>query len=259
MSSQAISQKPTTQTQIIRKNIAAIAKVQKKEDGRRSASDRMADAITHFSGSMAFVIFHCIWFGVWIVLNVGLVRIRHFSDFDPFPFGLLTMIVSLEAIFLSTFVLISQNRMAKLSEQRAELDLHVNLLAEQKATKALEMLDLIIQQLNTVRRFNIEHDPEIEALKKSPNPDEVLHVMRDAVEERVAKAKEDVKRAVTGEVKKAVGEITDEIEEVREDVEEVTGETKAVRAEVKDVSDKMKAVASEVQEVKEKIEEPTHA
>ena len=69
-----------------------------------SASLRLADSITAFSGSMRFVALHVIWFGAWILLNLTVL------DFDPFPFGLLTMIVSLEAIFLSTFVLISQNR-----------------------------------------------------------------------------------------------------------------------------------------------------
>ena len=69
-----------------------------------SAELRIADAITAFSGSMRFVVLHVIWFGGWIALNLFV------PDFDPFPFGLLTMLVSLEAIFLSTFVLISQNR-----------------------------------------------------------------------------------------------------------------------------------------------------
>lgn len=71
---------------------------------RASASLRMADVITAFSGSMRFVVLHVIWFGAWVLLNLSVLR------FDPFPFGLLTMLVSLEAIFLSTFVLISQNR-----------------------------------------------------------------------------------------------------------------------------------------------------
>lgn len=71
---------------------------------RESAALRIADVITDFSGSMRFVVLHVVWFGIWVVLNLTVMR------FDPFPFGLLTMVVSLEAIFLSTFVLISQNR-----------------------------------------------------------------------------------------------------------------------------------------------------
>ena len=77
-----------------------------EHSARRAASAtlRLADTITAFSGSMRFVALHVIWFGAWILLNLTVL------DFDPFPFGLLTMVVSLEAIFLSTFVLISQNR-----------------------------------------------------------------------------------------------------------------------------------------------------
>jgi uncharacterized membrane protein len=71
---------------------------------RASAVLRAADAITAFSGSMRFVALHVVWFGAWILINLFVI------PFDPFPFGLLTMVVSLEAIFLSTFVLISQNR-----------------------------------------------------------------------------------------------------------------------------------------------------
>ncbi|HEV2765637.1 MAG TPA: DUF1003 domain-containing protein [Pyrinomonadaceae bacterium] len=249
-----------TQTELIRKNISAITEVQRQEDGRRSPLDRVADGITKFSGSMTFVILHVIWFGVWVLLNVGLVRLPRVSEFDPFPFGLLTMIVSLEAIFLSTFVLISQNRMARLSEQRAELDLHVNLLAEQKATKALELLDQITEQLNSLKRFNFRRDPEVEALKVSPEPQEVLQVMREAVaeeaEEVKQKVKQEVKDEVKGEVKdevkdEVVKEISGEFESVRRDVDEVTGETEVVKAEVREMDDKVEAVADELQEMKQ--------
>jgi uncharacterized membrane protein len=92
---------------------------------RRSSQDRAADAITRFAGSMLFVYLHVGWFVVWIVLNVAVPR-----PFDKFPFGLLTLIVSLEAIFLSTFVMISQNREAQRSEIRAQLDFETNVLGE---------------------------------------------------------------------------------------------------------------------------------
>jgi len=91
---------------------------------RRRLQDRMADRITDFAGSMAFVYLHVVWFAVWIVVNVTGWR------FDPFPFGLLTLIVSLEAIFLSTFVMISQNRESSRSDLRAELDFETNALSE---------------------------------------------------------------------------------------------------------------------------------
>jgi uncharacterized membrane protein len=92
------------------------------------AQDRAADEITDFAGSLKFVYIHSVWFGIWIALNVGLLGAA--LKFDPFPFGLLTMIVSLEAIFLSTFVMVSQNRQAARADVRSELDFETNLRSE---------------------------------------------------------------------------------------------------------------------------------
>jgi len=90
--------------------------------------DRVADAITNFAGSLRFVYLHSVWFGIWIVLNVGILSAG--AAFDKFPFGLLTMIVSLEAIFLSTFVMVSQNRQSARDGVRAQLDFETNVRAE---------------------------------------------------------------------------------------------------------------------------------
>jgi uncharacterized membrane protein len=227
MSTQSISQ-----NEIIRKNISAISEMQRRDVAARKPQERISDSITRFSGSTLFVILHVIWFGLWILLNIGLVHVPRLSEFDPFPFGLLTMIVSLEAIFLSTFVLISQNRMSALSEKRAELDLQVNMLAEQKAAKTLELLEHIAQQLDSVYdRFNYKTDPEIQALKVSPEPHEVLKVMEDAVADQA--------REVAHEIKKTVKDITGEVEAVHEDV--------------KDMNKKVKRVASDMREVKEEM------
>ena len=92
------------------------------------AQDRVADRITNFAGSLNFVYLHSVWFGIWVLINVGLIGVS--AEFDKFPFGLLTMIVSLEAIFLSTFVMVSQNRQAARSDLRAELDFETNLRSE---------------------------------------------------------------------------------------------------------------------------------
>ncbi|MEU8691360.1 DUF1003 domain-containing protein [Streptomyces sp. NPDC048665] len=94
----------------------------------RTSQDRFADAITAFSGTMGFVYLHAAWFAVWIALNLGLFGAA--DVFDPYPFGLLTMIVSLEAIFLSTFVMVSQNRQAARENVRADLDFETNLRVE---------------------------------------------------------------------------------------------------------------------------------
>jgi len=221
-----------SQNQIIRKNIMAISDMQRKDVAARKPQERISDLITRFSGSMVFVYLHAVWFGLWILLNLNLIKLPYLTEFDPFPFGLLTMVVSLEAIFLSTFVLISQNRMAGISEKRSELDLQVNMLAEQKAAKTLELLEHIAQQLSAVSdRFNYQTDPEIQTLKVSPEPQEVLQVMEDAV---AAEAQE-----VTRKIEAAVKDITGEVEAVREDV--------------KDVDEQVKSVAKDVREVKEEI------
>ena len=229
MSSEALSQ-----NEIVRKNTAAIAEMQRKVTAARSLAGRIADAITDFTGSMAFVYLHVVWFGFWILLNIGLVHVPHVSEFDPFPFGLLTMIVSLEAIFLSTFVLISQNRLAQAAEKRAELDLQVNLLAEQKATKVLEMLDQITVQLDQVsNRFNYRRDPEVEALKVSPEPQEVLQVMEETVKTEDAKVRE------------AVKDITDEVEAVHEEVKRTSGKLDEVAEDVEEIKQEVKARTGE--------------
>jgi uncharacterized membrane protein len=107
--------------------------------------NRVSDAITHFSGTIAFVILHGLWFAIWIAVNLGWTP--HVAVFDPYPFNFLTLIVSLEAIFLSTFVLMSQNRMSYQAERRAHLDLQINLLAEQETTAILQLLQRICRHL----------------------------------------------------------------------------------------------------------------
>ena len=223
-----------SQGDIMRKNIAAVTEAQRQVSEAQTTEGRMGDAITSFAGSMAFVYIHTVWFGLWILLNVGLIHIPHISEFDPFPFGLLTLIVSLEAIFLSTFVLISQNRLACASERRAELDLQVNLLAEQKATKALEMLDQIARQLDKMSsRATFKPDPEVEALKVSAEPKEVLA----AIDETVKEETEQVKKEVT----KAVEDITDEMEAVRTDAQRTSGELENVARDVGEIKEKLEA------------------
>ncbi len=120
------------------RNVRAIAKLEQNAMADRSSADRLSDAITWVAGSSGFVAAHIIFFTVWITLNVGL--IASVPIFDPYPFSFLTLVVSLEAIFLSIFVLMSQNRAARLADRRAHLDLQVDLLAERELTAMLHML-----------------------------------------------------------------------------------------------------------------------
>jgi len=116
---------------------------------------------------MLFVYVHAIWFGLWIYINTGLLGN---NAFDPFPFSLLTLIVSLEAIFLSTFVLISQNHAAQVADKRADLDLQINLLSEHEITRLLTLMDAIADHFD----IDIPEKPEVEELKKDVEAEEVL-------------------------------------------------------------------------------------
>jgi uncharacterized membrane protein len=157
-------------SEVVLRNIATLVERRHKFEQRKSLQDRMADLLTAFSGSMLFVYLHALWFGVWIAINLGWLGIK---PFDPFPFGLLTMIVSLEAIFLSTFVLISQNRSSFLADKRADLDLQINLLAEHEITRILTLVDAMAE------RMGIEeaHDAEMEALEQNIAPEVILDEM----------------------------------------------------------------------------------
>ena len=129
---------------VVERNIRAIFKLRAQASRERTVEHRLADGITRLSGRMAFVYAHAVWFGAWLALNAGWFGMR---AFDPYPYGLLTMIVSLEAIFLSTFVLISQNRISDESDRRADLDLHVGLLTEAELTRVLKMLRAVHEKL----------------------------------------------------------------------------------------------------------------
>jgi len=154
-------------SQIIERNIRTIIQLRLRAARARSVQDRLADAITTFSGRMVFAYVHIVWFGVWILLNTGWVGVR---AFDPFPYGLLTMVVSLEAIFLSTFVLISQNRLSAETEHRADLDLHIGLLTEHELTRVLQMLDAIQDKLG----IDNDADSDLADLEMETKPEDVL-------------------------------------------------------------------------------------
>src|SRR5919107_1088943 len=126
--------------------------VNEEVEERATVVQRVADWLAWFSGSILFLFLHAVWFGVWIALNVGLVHVPGLSGFDPFPFGLLTMIVSLEAIFLSTFVLISQNRQVEKDKVRGDIEYDVNIKAEMEVGELHQKIDHIHAEM--MRRFN---------------------------------------------------------------------------------------------------------
>jgi uncharacterized membrane protein len=163
---------------IIEQNIHTIIHTRQVAANQRTMEERLADAITSFSGRMYFVYFHIVWFGIWVLINLGYFGIK---PFDPYPFGLLTMVVSLEAIFLATFVLISQNRLSAEADRRADLDLQMGLLTEHEITRVIKMLDAIQDKMG------IENDSDMELLdlEKDVHPEDVLEEM-DRIQRRVS-------------------------------------------------------------------------
>jgi uncharacterized membrane protein len=151
-------------------NINKVIQLEEEAQKQRTLADRISDVIASFVGSMPFVIMHVVWFAIWAVINIGVLGLSW--KFDPYPFALLCMLVSLEGVLLSTFVLIKQNRMSQRADQRAHLDLQVNQLAEKEITKVLQMQRLIC------RRLGIEEadsDPEAAELSQVTAIDNLAH------------------------------------------------------------------------------------
>jgi uncharacterized membrane protein len=147
-----------------------MAQVRAEADRRRSAQERIADAITRFAGSMWFVYIHALLYGAWIVINLG--WIRGVKRFDP-TFVALAMVASVEAIFLSTFVLISQNRAAGQADERADLDLQICLLTEHEVTRLMELTAAIGRTLGVAEA----DDPHVSALQHDVRPEQVIDAM----------------------------------------------------------------------------------
>lgn len=156
---------------VVERNIKTLLEMRRQMEKRRKFPQRVADGITSVSGSLPFLYLNITWFMVWIAINTGLVP--GVAIFDPFPFGLLTTIVSLEAIILSTLVLVTQNRIADVSEQRADLDLQINILTEYELTKVLKLTDAIADHLGLKEGM----DSELEDLKREIHPTAVLQEM----------------------------------------------------------------------------------
>lgn len=127
-------------------NIRQVIALEREFSERRSLSDRIADAIANFVGTVVFVACHLALFIGWAAINTGL--IPGLPPFDPFPFIFLCLLVSLEGVLMSTFVLIKQNRMSQRADERAHLDLQINLLTEKEVTKIIAMLERLSHRLD---------------------------------------------------------------------------------------------------------------
>jgi uncharacterized membrane protein len=142
---------------------------------RRTKTQQLIDRISAFSGSVAFLILNALIFAIWILYNV---RILHVKPFDPFPFVLLTTIVSLEAIILSIFVLISQNHQSTLAELREEIDLQVNLISEREITKILRLVAGLYQHLE----IKVDEDSELSKMLKPTDPNKIAKILEHQIE-----------------------------------------------------------------------------
>lgn len=152
---------------VLERNIQVLRSKRREEATRASLQDRLALAVTRFSGSMLFVYLHLALVGGWIAVNTGL--IPGVAPFDP-SFVILATTASVEAIFLSTFVLISQNRAAAEADRRAELDLQTNLLSEHEITRLLTLTIAIAERLGVEEA----DDPSLRELEKNVAPEKVL-------------------------------------------------------------------------------------
>ena len=149
------------------RNIEAIVERRRTNAASASLEEKAAAAISKFAGSMMFVYIHLVLFGGWILINIGAVPVIPAWDSS---LVILAMIASVEAIFLSTFVLINQNRMAAEDDARSDLDLQINLLNEHETTRRVELVDAIGKHLGV----EVGHDGEIEELKRDVAPEAVL-------------------------------------------------------------------------------------
>ncbi|HKP15098.1 MAG TPA: DUF1003 domain-containing protein [Gemmatimonadaceae bacterium] len=139
----------------------------------RSVLERFVDRLNQYASSTPFLVAHALWFLVWIFWNTGLLGLK---PFDPFPFGLLTMVVSLEAIFLSIFVLMAQQRESAIAELREELGLQVSLRVEQEVTKTLQL----VAGLYTRMGHRVSDDPELHHMLQ---PLDVRGIEKDLLEQ----------------------------------------------------------------------------
>ncbi len=152
---------------VVDRNVRALLARRADEERAKPRSERMADQVTRFTGSMRFVYIHLTLFGTWICVNLGIVP--GLPRFDP-SFVILAMVASVEAIFLSTFVLISQNRMAELADKRADLDLQISLLAEHEISRLLSLVQQVAERMGIEEAM----DPELDELARDVHPEMVL-------------------------------------------------------------------------------------
>ncbi|HUR93297.1 MAG TPA: DUF1003 domain-containing protein [Gemmatimonadales bacterium] len=168
------SSAPRSAEELVRRNVERVMALETAEQRKATRAERVADAITAFSGSVRFVWISVLLVGGWVAANLLLPKR---DRLDPFPFPLLTLVLSVEAILLSIFILMSQNRAAKISEKRGHLDLQLNILAEQENTKMLLMLEKIADAVGA----EWDDGPEVRVLEEATRPESLSAQIDKAV------------------------------------------------------------------------------
>jgi len=153
--------------ELVRQNVEAIAKLEQATHAQRTRADVFADAIAQFCGSMSFVYMHVVLLGSWVLWN-WIVAPPQFR-FDPPPFTAMNTTLAVEAIFLTTFVLISQNRQQRIADRRNLLDLQINMLAEQENSQMLTMLQQLLEHHGLGQGA-----PEVQALQQATDPEALV-------------------------------------------------------------------------------------
>jgi uncharacterized membrane protein len=158
-----------------RENIETVVRLEQAATASRSLGERVSDLFTRFMGTMSFVVFHLLLFAVWFSVNLGWTPLK---PFDPFPFGILTLIVSAEGVLLAIFVLVSQNRMSRQANQRAHLNLQIDLLAEQETTKLLQKVQSLLDHLGVEPSRD---DREVERLSQETHVEALAGELRKSL------------------------------------------------------------------------------
>ena len=159
-------------------NIDAIAKLELDALNRRTPTERVSDVITKIVGNVGFLLAELVLIAGWSLLNLHI--IPGLKAFDPFPFGVLALIVSSQSVFLTIFVLISQSRMARQSERRSHLDLQVGMLSEQELTTILQMLQKLCQHMGV----NVDSSKqEVQSFSKTTDVDKLASELEDKLPE----------------------------------------------------------------------------
>jgi len=154
---------------IVERNIKVLLERRKQENRERTTEEKIADTVTAFTGSMRFVYIHLVLFGLWVVWNLGWIGLKPFDR----SFVILAMFASVEAIFLSTFVLISQNRASAQADRRADLDLQISLLSEHEITRLITLVTAMAKKMD----IEAANQPELDELAQDVKPEAVMETM----------------------------------------------------------------------------------